>query len=1007
VLHEGHALDTELCVPQATGAPRLVRIVARRFAGPEGGAAGIVGSVEDVTAQRDQARRLDAKRHRSELIEAATGVATIEWNVITREVRPSPQWAALTGHAAADIAAGTIEEVLELIHPDDLTRLLHDRAAAVATNSDDLEHEFRMRHKDGHWVWVLSRSRVFSRTQSGLPEWIFASQIDITARKRMEEHLLRNEKLLSKTGAVARVGGWELDLVSGVLVWTDETCRIHGLPPGVLPELSRAIAFYAPASQPIIRAAVETAIATGQGYDLELQMIRADGTTIWVRTVGSAEIEAGRVVRLHGALQDINERVLQQQALLDEHRRVALATDVSGIGIWELDLDNNGLSWDPRMFSLYGRPGAAGVVAADQVWAESLHPEDRAMVYAELDAAVTEGRRFDVEFRVIWPDRSERHIRALAEVVASPGSGRRILLGVNWDVTQLRTLTTELARQHEWMRVTLRSIGDAVITTDARGAVTWLNPVAELMTGWGLSEAIGLPIEQVFHVLSEATLEPAENPVETCLRERRVVALAAGSMLISRNGQPFGIEDSAAPIRDDENRILGVVLVFHDVTTERRLVDEMIFRATHDALTGATSRSEFELRLTELLAQGPEGHGPHALLFIDLDQFKLVNDSCGHAAGDQVLQQVARLFADWLRPGDTLARIGGDEFALLLTDCVPDAAAAIAQGICDRMEHFRFVQGDKRLRLGASVGLVPLDGRWASAVAALQAADAACLAAKEAGRNRVRIWHDIDTALTHRRDEVNWVSRIEQALEHGEFDLFAQEIRALDPDTPGLRGEFLLRLREADGSWTAPGRILHSAERFELIGQIDRWVLRRALTLLTAHQGPACPRRMAVNVSGRSLGDRAFHKFAIEVLGIAGPGICQRLEIEITETSAVANLVDAAHFIEQLHALGVRVSLDDFGAGSSSFGYLRALKVDCLKIDGQFVQGLATDPLSRAMVRCFVDVAEVLGVPTIAEYVDRPELLEVLREMRVDFAQGYLLGKPQPFETFLATHGSG
>lgn len=994
----GSDFDQEFRVLRPDGSARIVRSVARQMAGEDGRVIGIVGSIEDVTQVRDQSLRLEEKRQRLSLIVESTGVATFEWNVQTGELRVGPQWFTLTGHDSFPISS--FKDAVDNIHPNDIERVMH-AAQTDLMESGFLKIEFRRKHKLGHWIWVDLRCKLVTWTADGKPELTYGIQFDVTERKKAEERMRRSERLLSKTGEAAGVGGWELDLETMELTWTDETRRLHAVPEDFTPDVATAIDFYAPASRPLIVAAVEAAIATGLAYDLELQILRADGSLIWVRSLGSVETKDGKPVRLYGAFQDISDRVARQNDLIAEHQRMVLATESNGIGVWELDLASNELTWDSQMLRNFGH--TAGYVATDVsgIWQRALLPEDRAAVDTAVDAAVSENRRFESEFRITWPDGSERYIRSLADVVVNPRTGAKILLGVNWDITQLRSLTAELAAQHALMRVTLRSIGDAVITTDKHTVITWLNPVAEAMTGWALHEAIGRPIKQVFHILNEVTLKSAQDPVEKALKEQRVVALSSGTILISRTGQQYGIEDSAAPIRDDANQIQGVVLVFHDVTNERRLTGEMAYRATHDSLTGIKNRSEFEIRLAQLRQQAQSGEAEHSMLFIDLDHFKLINDSCGHTAGDEVLQQVSKIFADNIRSRDTLARIGGDEFAILLEFCPPDRAAQIGKQICDQMEVYRYSHDNRRFRVGTSIGVVAIDQKWNSTEAIIQAADAACFAAKKSGRNRVRVWQDLDSSEIDRSAEVGWASRLEQALDADHFRLFVQEIRSLDPSQTGRHGEILLRLEEPDGTFSLPGQFLPAAERFDLMGQIDRWVLRHAIQALRLHPATAELRSISLNISGRSLADRAFHLHALAALSDAGPNLCQRLVLEITETSAVDNLVGASLFIEQLHALGVRVSLDDFGAGTASFGYLRALKVDCLKIDGQFVQGLLNDPLSQVTVRCFTEVAQVLGIPTVAEYVDHPDILAALKPLGVTFAQGFLISQPIPIDDFL------
>ena len=339
---------------------------------------------------------------------------------------------------------------------------------------------------------------------------------------------------------------------------------------------------------------------------------------------------------------------------------------------------------------------------------------------------------------------------------------------------------------------------------------------------------------------------------------------------------------------------------------------------------------------------------------------------------------------------------------MILEHCSTDQAQRVAQQICEQMDEFRFLHEGRRFRIGTSMGLVALDHQWTTMAAVLQAADTSCYAAKEAGRNRVHTWFDRDLVMRARRSEMQWAPRIEHALDADRFVLFAPRFAKVDGSpTQSLHAEVLLRMLDGDGALVSPGAFLPAAERFHLSSRLDRWVLRRVINLLAALEDINTIDTLCVNVSGQSIGDRVFHRHAIDSLRAAGTSICCRICLEITETAAVTNPTDAAAFIRQVRNLGVRVALDDFGAGASSFGYLKKLPVDLLKIDGQFITHLIADPLDDVAVRCFVDVARVLGIGTVAEFVEDAEVLARLREIGVDYAQGFLLHRPEPVEALL------
>ena len=740
---------------------------------------------------------------------------------------------------------------------------------------------------------------------------------------------------------------------------------------------------------------------TGRCDHIEGQMLDADGGLVDVRVSTMVEHGSdGQPLRTLSVVEDLTTQHAVEAALRSNQERLAVATQANGIGIWELDVASGRLSWNAQMFELFGvAADAFGGLLTD--WLSRVHPEDRAFAQRELDDALAGRRQLDFDFRVCLPAGAVRSVMARATVFRDARGEPVRVVGMNHDITDRKVMERELAEKHELLRVTLHSIGDAVITADAQGRVQWLNPVAERMTGWRTEAARGLPLEQVFCIVDEHTREPAPSPVTRCLQDTVHAGEAVHTLLVSRTGETFGIEDSAAPIRDEDGHILGVVLVFHDVTEQRRMGHEMRYRASHDPLTGLVNRAEFERQLATALAAAQQHDSVHALMYIDLDQFKLVNDACGHAVGDQLLCKVTQLLQGCVRNSDTLARLGGDEFGVILTRCNVEQAQRVAQTICDEMEDFRFVHDGRRFRVGTSIGLVPVDRRWASTAAVMQAADASCYAAKEAGRNRVHAWYDTDEAVQTRKGEMQWASRLEQALDENRFVLFGQRIAPIRRRAAGLHCEVLLRLLEPDGSLTPPGAFLPAAERFHMATRIDRWVVRTVFALLSTHADAlAHVDMLAVNLSGQSIGDPAFQRFVTELIRDSDADV-RKLCFEVTETAAITKLTEAAAFIEQMRAQGIRIALDDFGAGASSFGYLKRLPVDYLKIDGQFIRDLVNDPLDQAAVRCFTDVARVLGLQTIAEFVEDAATLSALRALGVDHAQGYLVHKPEALDKVL------
>jgi diguanylate cyclase (GGDEF)-like protein len=436
------------------------------------------------------------------------------------------------------------------------------------------------------------------------------------------------------------------------------------------------------------------------------------------------------------------------------------------------------------------------------------------------------------------------------------------------------------------------------------------------------------------------------------------------------------------------------VLAVHDVTELRKMARDMFYQANHDPLTGLVNRREFERRLRQVLENAGQDDGTHhALCYMDLDQFKVVNDTCGHAAGDHLLKQLASLLRQHVRESDTLARLGGDEFGLLLAGCQLDKARQIAEGLCEAIKNFRFVWDEKVFTVGVSIGIAAVDAS-STLTDVMVAADSACYVAKDQGRNRVHVFDMDDRELAQRHGEMQLISQIQQALDEDRFELRYQRIAGLQAGGRGEHAEILLSMIDPQGARVAPGLFLPAAERYGMMAALDRWVISRALHLAGSAPALAGVEQLAINLSGQSVGSEGLPDFVLQELERSGLDP-RRICFEITETAVIANLAKAKHFIRVLREKGCRFALDDFGSGLSSFGYLRNLPVDYLKIDGAFVRHITTDPIDRAMVTSINDMGHAMGIKTIAEFVENEATLRLLTELGVDYAQGYFHHRPE------------
>jgi diguanylate cyclase (GGDEF)-like protein/PAS domain S-box-containing protein len=568
-------------------------------------------------------------------------------------------------------------------------------------------------------------------------------------------------------------------------------------------------------------------------------------------------------------------------------------------------------------------------------------------------------------------------------------------------VEALKASEHALTEEKERILVTLNSIGDGVITTDMEGRVELLNPVAEQLTGWTQEEAEGLVLEEVFNIKNEITGLPVQNPVKKCIESGVVVGLANHTVLLRRDGHEFAIEDSAAPIRNSEGEIIGVILVFHDVSSARQMARQMAYQARHDSLTGLVNRAEFEERVNEAIEIAGVEDRQHALLYMDLDQFKIINDTCGHFAGDELLKQLTMSLKSKIRDTDTLARLGGDEFGVLLINCDFNRAGVIAESLRKHIDEFRFEWEDRQFDIAVSIGVVPITSESRSMAEVLSAADVACYIAKEKGRNRVHVHVAGDEEHAIRQGEMHLVSEISSAIDEGRFTLHYQVIQpAAGKNEGGGFYELLVRMIGKNQEIIPPFKFISAAERFHLMQQVDRWVVRESLSFIRKNQGQLQHDVFSVNLSGQSIGSNEFIEFLVNEIDNSGIDASQ-LCFEVTETAAIANLKNASHLILELRKLGCTFSLDDFGSGLSSFAYLKNLNADYLKIDGGFIKDILLDSADAAMVESINQIGHVMGLRTIAEYVESEAIYKAVANMGVDYVQGFAIHKPEPLINLL------
>jgi diguanylate cyclase (GGDEF)-like protein/PAS domain S-box-containing protein len=693
------------------------------------------------------------------------------------------------------------------------------------------------------------------------------------------------------------------------------------------------------------------------------------------------------------------ERRRAEDALRESEGRFRGLFDNVVEGVYQVTMDGYLLSANPALIAMLGYASLEELRAIGSTEGLYVKPETRVRFLEKLKR---EGKLVEAEYQLKRRDGTVITITENARLIRDDRGQPIGLEGTLTDITERKRAEQQFYEEKERAEVTLQSIADAVITTDRDGTVDYVNPVAEKLTGWPSDEACGRNVTGIVKLVKDGTHEAIEDPVSHALASGDPMHLDDQTVLVSRRGMEVPIQATVAPIRDRSGQTAGAVIVFSDVSRERRMKRLLSYQAAHDALTGLINRREFESRLNSAIESARADMSVrHAMIYVDLDQFKVVNDTCGHPAGDQLLRQVTGLLQTRVRANDVLARLGGDEFGVLLEHCTPDQALRIADTLRQSIHDLRFQWGTNTMQIGASIGIVEIDEKTETVATLLSAADIACYSAKDGGRNRVQVYDPASASARHR--EMRWMARLTNARDEGRLDIMFQPIvRVAQSAKDRPHYELLLRLHDENGAMVLPDEFIPAAERFNLMPSLDRWVIEKVLRdyVPSTRDGVEdAAFTVAVNLSGTTLSDPSFLEFLIDALEThePTPGV---LCFEVTETAAITNLGHASYLMREMASRGCLVALDDFGSGLSSFNYLRTLPVNYLKIDGNFVQNVANDPIDRSMVEAIVQIGRAIGIETVAERVETPAVLDTLRQIGVGYAQGFLVGRPSPMAMF-------
>jgi len=750
------------------------------------------------------------------------------------------------------------------------------------------------------------------------------------------------------------------------------------------------LGYVIPDDEAALMKSIAVATSGRSSWSHQFRVRTATGKVKWIR--GGATPEPARndgIIAFNGLLLDITQQI-ETEALLESTSRIAK------IGGWELDVASGDVSVTEQIAAIYELPPDADFRMEPSF---SFFESRAAQKLRDAIARATDtGEPWALELPLTTAKGNHLWVRSVGHAERVGGKTVR-LAGTFQDITEVKEAEDALSRATRLNEQILEAAGEGIYGVDMEGRITFVNEAAAKMTGWQRSELIG---QRQHEVLDHSAADGTPYAPENC---RTCIALSDGKvhrvsdeLFRRKDNTRFPVDYVSTPLHENE-ALLGAVVVFKDVTEAREMTATLSYQATHDSLTGLINRREFERRLDRVINTAKGQRTKNFVAYLDLDQFKIVNDTCGHVAGDELLRRLPPLLTQHLRESDTLARLGGDEFGILIEHCSLAQGHEIMRRVLDTISNFSFVWETHRFQIGVSIGLVEVGATATNLTDVLKRADAACYMAKESGRNRIHIYDEKDIDLTIRHGEMQWVSKIERALNEDRFTLYAQIIKPIrERKGDKINYEILVRIVDPDGAIIAPDQFLPAAERYGLAGRIDRWVIDKTLNWIAqrpAHQ--AVLETCAINLSGHSIADSSLLDFVRQRFAALAVSP-EKIRFEITETAVIANIEYATKFIDTLRDLGCQFALDDFGSGLSSFAYLKTLNVDVIKIDGAFVKELASDVISETIVRSINDIAHALGRSTVAEFVEDDAILERLREIGVDYAQGYGIARPQPLD---------
>jgi len=995
--------------------PLPCHVTLLRLAPDQGGRA----LLTDAANAEDIARLRGECDHLAHYVDD-TWLGTWAWNVQTGETRFNDHWAAIVGYQLDELSPVSIKTWLQLCHPDDLARSNHELQRHFKGETEWYEVEARMRRKDGGWVWVRDVGRLQSRDAQGRPEWMYGVHRNIDAVKAREGQLRRVQGLLEKAGALAGFGCWELDLRTQEIYWSDETCRIHGMPPGTAPSLDKAIEFYAPEARPIVAAAVETAMQDGTPWQFELPLIRADGTRIWVLSLGEVQFEDDLPVRIAGAFQDITARKESERKLAEAaaeiqiaHERLNTIAQNAPGALFELRRETDGRIWFPyftcKFAELLGVPESVMTEGGPPVF-RNIPPEDFDAVLNAFLVSRQSLNLLEARHRVIDANGAVRWINLWASPSAQPDGAVR-WFGKALDITERLQIDARVGAAAEEVRLAHARIASILDIVPVGLFEFRLHPDGRTdfpYTSGRFSELVGrnrAEIERLGGALLARVL-PEDRPAMDELTRISAAELTPWRMRFRYDHPERGtiwLTAASIPEAKPDGSVIWAGALYDatpDVTRESELErayalaeqmrNENEHLALHDGLTRLPNRRYFDRHIDARLRAAEAGQGPRdcVLIQIDLDHFKHVNDTLGHEAGDQVLIRVADLLRHTLQADDFAARLGGDEFCLLLA---PGTTEVRARTIVERLrrgldEPLRY-RGHP-CRISASFGVVIADDMTDLAEELQLYADAALYRAKSAGRDRVEIFAHALAEQMHLDRQL--AAQFHWAFEKDEFEpWFQPQVCASDLSLVGV--EVLVRWRHPERGLMTPEAFLRVARELQIVAEIDRVVMEKTAEVLDRLEGAGIVvPRISFNVCAGRLRDPSLPLAARKVARDR-----TRVALELLETGnwqEEGN--DFRESLARLRAQGIEIEIDDFGSGQTSIVGLMEIRPSALKIDRRIVAAMRRDTQDAGLVRQIVQIARSLGITTIAEGVETAAQAETLRTIGCDRMQGFFIAPP-------------